>query len=141
MYVSICMFVRLLVCVVNCPSVLFRYLTQTGWRRCARPTDMEFKAIHLTTGHLVSVNSFARSLARSLARPLVRQSAHPSSSPARANSHQTDRCRILSVLMARSQKAFHTIHLTQAMWYPLPHPSERLLGNGRRTPCSNPLTR
>ena len=65
-----------------------------------------------------------------LARPFVQPLAR---SPARQPAHPTDRCIILSALMARSQKAFHTIRLTQAMWYPSPL-TDRLLGNGRPTP-------
>ena len=69
----------------------------------------------------------ARLPARSPARqpvhpvpPLARPSVHPL---ARTPSRQpTDKRRILSALMARSQKAFQTIHVIQAMWYPSPSP-------------------
>ena len=93
---------------------------------------MEFKAIHLTTGH----SRPPVSCARLPTRPPIR----PSTQSTRSFNHPTDRCRILSALMARSQKAFHTIHLTQAMWYPLPCQTA-CSGTAGRPPFSNPLTR
>ena len=88
MYVSVCLFVSLLVHVVLCQSKCKAKMfvdPQTGWRRFARPADVELNAMRLTTGHVVSIHPLARSLARRHVNP-----------------HATDRRRIVSALMARS---------------------------------------
>ena len=118
------------VCLSVCLSVLFG----------TRPADVELNAMHLTTGHVVSIHSLARPLARPLDHPPIRPSTQstlspdqPSTlSPARRHANPPPNHQI-------SLKAFHTIHLTQAMWYPFPaHRTGRLLRNGRPTSPSNP---
>ena len=111
MYMSVCLFVRLLVSMVMCSSKMFRYLTPDWMAPVCRLTDMELTAMHFTTGHVVSAHPFARSFARPLARlihPFTHSSAHPPIHPLHPltqPAHPIDRCRILSVIMARSQKS------------------------------------
>ena len=84
MYVSVRLFVRLLDRVVlrqsKCTLKCF-VDPQTGWRRCACPAGPELNAMHLTTGHVVSIHP-ARMLARSPARPPIHPSTQSTHSPA-----------------------------------------------------------
>ena len=108
---------------------------------------MKFKALYLTTGHVVcgirpSVRPHAsrppatRPSAR-LICPSTHSSAHPPIHPVHPlaqPAHPTDRCRILSVLMARS-------HLTQAMRCPPPRQTACSGTSSADPPSSNPLTK